>query len=45
MTQEKHNLCMVLLTAIIAFGTLAAAFFTYQSYQVELIKVISQSAK
>jgi hypothetical protein len=34
---------MVILTAVIAFGTLAAAFFAYQSYQLDLMKTISES--
>jgi hypothetical protein len=35
-----NKILTLLLAAVVAFGTLAGAFFAYQSYQLELIKSV-----
>ncbi|MFS0670146.1 hypothetical protein AB1L12_19795 [Peribacillus frigoritolerans] len=39
----ENKMYIVILTAVMTLAAISAAFFAYQSYQLELIKIISES--
>lgn len=39
----QNQIYTLILGVIVAFAAIASAFFAYQSYQLELIKTISES--